>query len=361
MEDIYIVVPNEDISFSLSKMITAAEEQINSIPDKKAIIIREYSNSVDFNNKRLIFAAELNNIYIDIPMLSFLSKLSENNKNALTGCIGTVFIHSFDELGTKRAAQDIIFTANKLGCRFIGHPLVEATGDLSNFLTWQKNLKKSLEEICIDKCTNNAARLVNCSPKLIERPDILVLYSSPHKTSNTLDLWEMISKHLKEAVNITKIQIENGAIQDCKGCSFKLCIHYGKQNSCFYGGYMVENILPAVEKADAVVWLCPNYNDAISANLSATINRLTVLYHKISFYNKSLYGIVVSGNSGSDSVAKQIIGALNINKGFSLPPNSILMETANDPKAIFKINNIEIKAKTFAENILSETKAERSD
>lgn len=361
MEYIYILAPNRNLSVQLNQMIVTAKAYINSMPDKQTIIINEFSDLPIINGKKLIFAAELDNILMDIPMLETLSAYSRKSKSAFRDCIGTLFVHSSNELGTKRAAQDIIFITNMLGCRFIGHPLVEATGNLNNFLTWQKSLKKSLKEICIDMCIKNTDRLINCSPKLITNPEILVLYSSPHKTSNTLDLWGMVSKHLEGAARITKIQIENGAIHDCKGCSYKLCMHYGKQNSCFYGGYMVENILPAVEKADAIVWLCPNYNDAISANLSATINRLTVLYHKISFYNKSLYAIVVSGNSGSDSVAKQIIGALNINKGFALSSNAILVETANDPKAIFKIANIENAAKVFAANILKETKAERSD
>ena len=114
---------------------------------------------------------------------------------------------------------------------------------------------------------------------------------------------------------------------------------------------MTENVLPAIEKADSIVWLCPNYNDAIAANLTATINRLTVLYHKTGFHDKSTFGVIVSGNSGSDSVAKQLIGALNINKGFRLPPYAIITETANDPNSIFKIEGIENKAKIFAKHM----------
>ena len=114
---------------------------------------------------------------------------------------------------------------------------------------------------------------------------------------------------------------------------------------------MVDNVLPSIEESDSIVWLCPNYNDAIAANLTATINRLTVLYNKISFYNKSMFGVIVSGNSGSDSVAKQLIGALNLNKGFSLPPYALITETANDPKAIFNVENIEYKTKLFAKRI----------
>ena len=115
---------------------------------------------------------------------------------------------------------------------------------------------------------------------------------------------------------------------------------------------MVEQVIPSIENADIIIWLCPNYNDALAANLTAVINRLTVLYNKMNFYDKALYGIVVSGNSGGDSVAKQLIGALNINKGFYLPSNSILTATANDPKSIYSYPNIEAMAKEFSDKIL---------
>ncbi len=48
-------------------------------------------------------------------------------------------MHSATELFTKDVCQDLIFITNSLGCRFIGHPMIEATGSFKNFLTWQKN------------------------------------------------------------------------------------------------------------------------------------------------------------------------------------------------------------------------------
>ena len=83
----------------------------------------------------------------------------------------------------------------------------------------------------------------------------------------------------------------------------------------------------------------------------AVINRLTTLYRQISFNNKMIFAIIVSGNSGSDSIAKQLIDALNINKGFILPPYFSLIETANDAGSILKVAKIREKASSFAENI----------
>jgi multimeric flavodoxin WrbA len=166
----------------------------------------------------------------------------------------------------------------------------------------------------------------------------------------------MIEQNLKDC-SIQELHVENGRVQDCIGCSFKTCMHYSSQNSCFYGGFVVEEVYPAIEKADAVVWICPNYNDAVSANLTAVINRITALYRRVPFYNKTLYSVIVSGNSGSDSIAKQLIDALNINKGFRLPPYFTIMETANDPRAVEKIPDIELRALKFADNLINEIKA----
>ena len=95
----------------------------------------------------------------------------------------------------------------------------------------------------------------------------------------------------------------------------------------------------------------PNYNDSISAMHAALINRMTVLYRRISFKSKAMYGIIVSGNSGCDSVACQLIGALNINKGFYLPENAFLTAIANSPGSLDRVNGIQEKARQFANQI----------
>ena len=191
--------------------------------------------------------------------------------------------------------------------------------------------------------------------KLINRPKILVLHSSLFKTSNTLMLWKMVKESLS-GEDLRELHVENGTVVDCRGCSYKTCIHYSEEKSCFYGGIMVKEILPTIEEADCIIWLCPNYNDAISAKLMAVINRMTVLYKRVKFGDKTLFSVVVSGNSGSDCVAKQLIGALNINKGFRLPPYFALTATANDPGSIMNVLGIDKKAKEFAENIKREIK-----
>ena len=118
----------------------------------------------------------------------------------------------------------------------------------------------------------------------------------------------------------------------------------------------MEEVYPAILECDALVVLCPNYNDAVSANIAAFINRLTALFSRTRFYNKAVFSIVVSGYSGGDIVAKQIMGALNMNKTFLLPANFSLMATANDPFSINKIADIDIQAQAFAKNMLRHLK-----
>jgi len=343
MDNLYILLPKEKISMQLENMIASFRRNYCSYT-----VLRDADEAAGLRGKKLLFAAELGDDGFDLDMLQLILKIRAKDPNAFQDATGALLVHSGTELGTKRFAQDVVFLANSMGCAFMGHPMVEATGSLRNFMTWQKTLDYSLEEISLELSGRLGDRFLQYRYKPVENPKIVAIYSSPHKFSNTLNLWRMIADNL-HGFDISEIQIENGAIADCRGCSYTLCQHHAKRNTCFYGGFMVENVLPAIEEADCVVWLCPNYNDSFAANLTATINRLTVLYHKQSFHSKCMYGVVVSGNSGSDSVGKQLIGALNINKGFRLPPYAVFSETANDPGAILKVKEIEKKAALYAE------------
>jgi multimeric flavodoxin WrbA len=344
--DLYILGSNSR-SEILNNMV------LNSTKNLNPIMVDKVSELSNLQGKKLLFAIELNNIGVCYDTLKTIEYLQNLGSESLINCTGALLIHGPNELYTKNFSREIIFLANSLGCAFIGHPLVEAIGNLKNFLTWQKTMDMTLEEICYSLSKKLVSRLVNFTEEKIVNPNILALHSSSYKTSNTLSLWNLVKNHLP---NFTEFHVENGTVLDCTGCSFKTCMHYSEKNSCFYGGVMVEEIYPSIERAHSILFLCPNYNDAISANLSAVINRLTALYRKHSFYEKNLFSIVVSGNSGSDIVAKQLLGALNINKGFRLPPYFSLMGTANEPKSILNHDNIKSISKDFSSHILNESK-----
>ena len=112
---------------------------------------------------------------------------------------------------------------------------------------------------------------------------------------------------------------------------------------------MVEEVFPAVRRCDTLVMLCANYNDALAANLTAFVNRMTALFRQTRFYDKRLYGLVVSGYSGGDLLAAQLISGLNLNKSFFLPARFVLMETANDRGSLVRLPGVEARGAAFAQ------------
>lgn len=348
MKEYYVLKP-ESISPRLAEMLEA------TLGGRNAFYITDKTTLPELCGKKLIVCAEISPAGFCIPLYEIITRLQLRGDDSLEGSSAILLLHSSNELFTKHTAATLVFLLNRLGCRFPGHPAVEATNSLSNFETWRKIKDASLREICMELCSRLGDRFEEYCPQEVSEPRILALHASFNNTSNTIALWDRVKSSLK-GCEIRELHVENGKVLDCTGCPFKTCMYYSDNNSCFYGGMMVEEIFPAIERSDAIVWLCPNYNDAISANLSAVINRLTALYRRIPFYSKTIFSIIVSGNSGSDSVARQLANALCINKGFNLPPRFALMATANDPGAVESMEGVEGIARDFANNMLKETK-----
>lgn len=185
------------------------------------------------------------------------------------------------------------------------------------------------------------------------RHRIALFHASSRKTSNTLLLWSLIRQKMEDRALIREVSLRNGTVVDCRGCSYEACLHFGEQGDCFYGGVMVEEGYPAIRESDTLIFACPNYNDAVSANIMAFFNRMTALFRTDfrEFAKKRIFALVVSGYSGGDIVAEQVIDALNCNKHFILPPHFVLMETANDPGSILQNEGLEQRVEEMAERI----------
>lgn len=321
-----------------------------AIGDNSYRVIQSEMNIPDLVENDILFAVELNSIGICPEMNVILEKLWEKGSDSLEGCRGGVLVHSCWNTFTKTAAQSIIYLANKLGCMFPGRPSIEANKNLDNYIALEKIYHMQLIDICLMKSEELGRRLVS-TQEYYKNKNIAVLHSSDKGTSNTLALWEMVRKNLTD-VDINEVYLGNGTITDCRGCSYKTCKFLGKQSKCFYGGIVVEEVYPAISDSSTLIMLCPNYNDMLTANIVASINRLTALFRKTKFYDKRLFSIIVSGYSGGDALARQLISSLNMNKTFELPPDFSLQATANDPGSIFKLDAIEEKAKAFAEHIM---------
>lgn len=347
MEKLIVLMPGQ-ISERLNNMLKY------SLEGYEYEIIKTIDELLNMKNRRILFAVELGDTGINIELYKMLEKIKMSNDDFFENSIASIIINSKNEFFTREVARKIILYANMSGCTFPGRPISEATGSLQNFNTYKKIQNKDLIDICLNDCRETVKNLMNFNTVIIKNPHILTLHASNYKTSNTLTLWEMVKDNL-DGYEVNEIHIENGSVRDCKGCMYKTCKHYSESTNCFYGGIMVDEVYPAILDCDILIMLCPNYNDAISANMSAVINRLTALFRKTKFYDKYFYAVIVSGHSGSDIVAQQLISALNINKTFILPPKFALMETANDIGDIEKIENIREQAAIFALNIKRNT------
>ena len=251
---------------------------------------------------------------------------------------------------TKDVARDMVFAANQAGCGFIGRPLVEATGSLRNFRT-QAQIGGTDEVTAFHAAVAELLSRLDGWEKPAPVRHVLALHASQRATSNTLALWELVKAGLPSDLGVQEICLRNGTMADCNGCSYTACLHFGEQGGCFYGGPMVDEVYPAVRKCDALVMLCANYNDALAANLTACVNRLTALFRQTRMYDKRIFGLIVSGYSGGDLLARQLISALNMNKSFYLPPRFSLLETANERGSLVKLPGIEAQAAAFARHI----------
>ena len=313
------------------------------------------AESGQLRKSRILIAAEIDESGICMHVMKVLSYLNTHNE-ALKGSYCSVIVDGCGDLHTKDVGRRIVFSANCAGAAFPGKPLVEATGSLENFCVISKVWAVDRKEAYIKSVKNLIDKLMafryDKDSFEHEKPQILVLHAGNRKTSNSYTLWKEVAKVIGDKADIEDISIRNGQVQDCRGCKYERCLHYGEQASCFYGGVMVEKVYPAILKADTLVVICPNYNDAISANIMALINRLTAIFITHDFSRKRIFSIVVSGYSGSDIVAQQIIGAINMNKNFILPPYFVLMATANDPGTVMDVPGIEKEIAEFAEKIV---------
>lgn len=297
-----------------------------------------------------LFAIDLGEYGVNLEYTRLLGWLRSHPKS-LEGWTGGVTADADSDLYTKSAARELVFTANRAGCAFVGRPLVEGTRTLSNFAIVASNLGTDLYGAYVESIKLLVKEMARSQePDKERKRELLVLHASSHKSSNTYAVWQGVKQYLTD-ISITEIGLRNGTLADCSGCPYKMCLHFGERGSCFYGGVMVENVYPAVKKADGILLLAPNYNDALSANLTAFINRLTALFRTTRFYDKKLFGIVVSGYSGSDLIAEQMIAALNMNKTFYLPGHFAMLETANHPGEAMKLPGIEERMRQYAKRI----------
>ncbi len=302
----------------------------------------------DLRGRRLLFALATDEFGIDEETLRLLRHL-RSHPNCLVGSVGALLVDGSSELYTKRLAQEAALAANLAACSFPGKPLVEGTGSLYNQHILAKQSDLSWKETYFHRAKELTQRLATFVPPKFERPRLLVLHASEYGRSSTLSLWTLLRRRLGDRFEIQEVALQNGTIYDCRGCTYSTCLHFAQNGTCFYGGAIAETVLPAIRECNAMLFLCPNYNDAVGANITALFNRLTGLLLQSDLYDKYLFGLVVSGYSGSDLVAQQLLGAMCLNKTAMLPPHFCMMQTANDPTALRRISDLDAQIDAFAD------------
>ncbi len=295
---------------------------------------------------RILFVISVDQLGVDAAFVRLLRILRSGIR--LSGCVAGVIVDGADELYTKSAAQEVALAANMAGCAFPGKPLVEGTGSLYNQHILARRMNLSWEETYFTRAAELVQRLMKFEAPKFENPKVLMIHASDNQRSNTVWMGRQLLQRLPDTIATQEISLQNGTIHDCRGCSYAACLHYSQSDTCFYGGAISQEVLPAIRECDAMLFLCPNYNDAVSANLMALFNRMTNLLVQQELLDKYLFGVVVSGYSGSDLVARQLLGALCFNKTVMLPPQFCMLETAHDPGSAQHLPDIGQRLDDFA-------------
>lgn len=306
----------------------------------------------DLTARRVLFAVSVDAYGLSEDWLSCLRYLRQN-PDALEGSAGAMLIDGETALDTKSIARELAFAASMAGCRFPGKPLVEATGALANFDVLAGVRGVDRMTAYRDAAAALVGRLNIDAVLPVQAPRVLMLHASDKARSNTLSIGLEIEKRLlAEGCAVETLSMQEGPLYECYGCSYTACAHFATQSSCYYGGVLPEKVFPALGDCDALLMLCPNYNDAPGAHFLALNNRINALLLRGAPLNKPLYAVVVSGYSGGDIVARQLLGGFCLNKGFSLPPRFCLLETANDPGSALRLPGIADRIDAFARGML---------
>lgn len=330
-----------------AKSLPAKRERIlrSAFPDYETITPRE-ALRMERRFSHVLLAAQLQEPGYDWHLMDFLGQADGKLENTVAG----FYVDSKTPLHTREAGVQLIYHANKQGARMPGRSLVEAAGELENLVPLSAPLEKSPTEILEDQLRGLAGRMEQ--PHLQKKKNRLSVWTigSPGRSA-TLAIWDLILPHLKD-IEVDLLSFGNENIRDCRGCAYALCKKMGQETRCIYEDYVVEHMYPSIEKSDGILILTPNYNDMLPANFVSSINRLTALFRKRKFFDKSLFSLVVTGHTGAELLSRQLIGALHVNKTFALPPRFTWEVRAHTVASVHENRVLPALAEDFAARIL---------
>lgn len=368
---IFVCLADEEGNDRYQKMVWDLQMEYPEATFLKDPVRRKFISRIsEGTDVALIFLIFMDRFGVNLSLERLLKEIASKS-GCLEGATAAIIVAGEDELYTKSAARRVAFTLNCAGCLIPGKAFAEGTGSLHNLQNCSAYMRMEPEKIFRERVRKAVLAAVDyrgpacnripadCgSPRqntlLKDLKNLLCIHSSIPGKSNTYDYWKLIEKELvalNDDIHIREINLQGENIRDCRGCPYEVCREFGEKRECFFGGIMTENVYPAVEKSDAVLLLCPNYNDALGADLTACINRLTALYRNVDFSGKYLYIVVVSGYSGGDLVASQAMDAMGLNKGFTMPGYAVNLQTANHPGELLRQKGIQKSAAEYAKQI----------
>ena len=296
---------------------------------------------------RILFAVPLGTSGINLELYRLIRFLREH-PDFLNGFVGGLLVDSENDLYSKSAAKDLVFAANCAGCAFVGRPLVEGTRTLSNYTIVSNNLGTDLmgayretrqgwSKVLGMDCVRKKRPKYWCCTRQATKPQHLCDLEPGERTApGDGDPGDRASK--RYAFRLCRMSLQDVSAFWRAG---KLFLRWSDGRGRLSGGPRGGCHRDALSKLQRCA---VGKSDCI-------INRLTSLFRTTRFYDKALFAVVVSGYSGSDIVAEQLIAALNMNKTFYLPGHFAMMETANNAGAAMQLPGIEERMNAFAERI----------
>ena len=353
MSDLILVKPTSKQTHNAERLEHILARSLKNHEYKTIKTADEFA-CASLKGKRVLFAISLDESGVNAEYYEILKKI-RLEKKCMDNCECALIVDGASELHTKTVAGELALSANMSGGTFIGKSLVEGTGTLKNYNTIARNISTDNLEAYAKTADALIEHLLDFGKPKKNNPKILAIHAGHGEKSNTKVLWDMVRSYITD-IETSEISLQDGEIKDCRGCAYAACLEFGKQKTCFFEDLITEKIYPALIECDALVLVSPNYNDAPTAYIMAFLNRLTALLRGNHLLNKQVFAVIVSGYSGGDLVASQLVRTLNMNRPFILPPRFALFETANNPGEVKEIPGIEKLASEFAVNIRKQIK-----
>lgn len=324
------------------------ETLLHDILPKEVDWIYEAESLTALHDKKILFAITLDGDGMNDELDRLRRKMTAN-KTLFKGCTAAIAVDGEGDLFTKSIAREVVFRANRCGCEFLPKPLIEATGNLYNFELRASLLNDDLMSAYRHHLRDLINRLTEDEPMVLHKPAKLLTICSTNRmaTANSVSFGKMVLNNLDEVLSHELINIGKDQIYDCHACTWNACTDRG----CPKPDLLRDEVFAKIEASDAVLLLAPNLNDSIGADLAALVNRLTHMANLGRIHGQYIYAVIVSGYSGGDLLARQILNGLCLNKGFRLPPYFAAFETANRPLSILEDEQVRYRAEVYAQHI----------